>query len=1108
MMDIEVLRRTCSCNECICCYIYHKVVMPIAKNLMKQPTWMKLVDDLCIEVDNDLMGVDLTWVLFDMAIKSPKYVRCLDPYPARFGSSISVLNRLTSGMPDFSEFVRYAVCYEISQTQLELMHWLLVERKIPTLHQLHYEDDAEVWRQLNANPYLRPQLIFHLQQPYEPFQRQFDVTDCVFYSGHMEELYHFMSAKCRDAATIKLGRYDSLAAAYSMAEWCNAWCNSICGTLLRCVAMCRMVEPPSGLQLCYLLVYTFHSSPKMVRMRQAQWDKKHRLRKMGDGELRAMKRLAAASQSAQSTEQKPQKQEQKPQAEERAAQQEEREEQKPQVEEQKPQEDEQKQEPEQEENEELELQRELDEEQVEEEQDGEELEENEELELQEEQEEEELDGEEQETDEEKENYELEFQPEQEEYELEAEELEEEEQETEEEKENYELDFQPEQEEEQEEEEMVEQELEMDLIGFIDAPEPELLELDTSIDLIDFSEPEDYQPQPPPQRQRERQPLRRPDYTTQYEKLQAVFLEFQLKGSEKTENLDSSKESEENSDDSEHSESSECLDNSGDSVVFNIFEDSGESETLELSEESEESDNLQLSEESEESDNLDISEESVDLDLDSVNSEESDECYVCMQRAAGPPAGAIEWLQRLKEAANVKPVDSKCLVDLIKLDYAEWEKRTAELEEVESELSDNSEDSECSNNSADAENSDESSVWGDSESEHQAVESENSENSGESSESERQSEKSENSEDSEPVEVESEDSGNSENSSECDERQAEVQLQESVNLVKSFGSKSKCYFETESEMLKRKHEELQNLFNLEARRAELLKFILEDSTSSESAESTYELQERQEELLKFETEDAVNSENSEKSSEWEERQPKSDDSDFSEVFFEVSGRQAQMFDINLDESDAFVDFKDCLTDFIDPKSEELEEFFEFEESYAAFFGFNLDSEEFCEYVEEAGAEDSDNSVSSSDWDERLTEFLKVKLDDSENSDDSDDTHISEDSEFADWDEHLQEFLAFELGDSDENFEFVKEPDVFVEFEEQQAEDIDIQLKSTIKVGLWPFPGWKFISSTFCEWMNRKRSIILALGFLCITSNTVVAVDQEIIARLAFELVEQI
>ncbi|KAM8720631.1 hypothetical protein ACLKA7_006640 [Drosophila subpalustris] len=249
-------------------------VDPAVVHVMNESRRLRVIDELCTELERDLLGVDLKWVLFGMAIQSYRYEQLLVPYPISY--SINSLSFISGTMPELSVLQRRLLHNLIPPRQAELLHWLLVESGMPQLRQLARNEQLLLWRQLRlkSQPQPRPQLVFRVERG-ENDQLPLDVASCLYYSGDMEELYSMIASSNRDVDSFDLEFAEDLEQACALAEWCPGWGYSLCGTLLRCVAICQQQQQQQQhvLQVRYLLVYSMNYTQKMQRLRRRQWNK-------------------------------------------------------------------------------------------------------------------------------------------------------------------------------------------------------------------------------------------------------------------------------------------------------------------------------------------------------------------------------------------------------------------------------------------------------------------------------------------------------------------------------------------------------------------------------------------------------------------------------------------------------------------------------------------------------------------------------------------------------------------------------------------------------------------------------------------------------------------
>ncbi|KAL7724872.1 hypothetical protein ACLKA6_012019 [Drosophila palustris] len=254
--------------------VWGTTVDPVLAHVMNESRRLRVIDELCTELEKDLLGVDLKWVLFGMAIQSYRYEQLLVPYPRAY--SINSLSFISGTMPELSVFQRRLLHNLIPPRQAELLHWLLMESGMPQLRQVARNEQLLLWRQLQlkSQPQPRPQLVFRVERG-ENEQLPLDVASCLYYSGDMEELYSMIASSNRDVDSFDLEFAEDLEQACAMAEWCPGWGYSLCGTLLRCVAICQQQQQQQQhvLQVRYLLVYSMNYTQKMQRLRRRQWNK-------------------------------------------------------------------------------------------------------------------------------------------------------------------------------------------------------------------------------------------------------------------------------------------------------------------------------------------------------------------------------------------------------------------------------------------------------------------------------------------------------------------------------------------------------------------------------------------------------------------------------------------------------------------------------------------------------------------------------------------------------------------------------------------------------------------------------------------------------------------
>ncbi|XP_017852230.1 protein mono-ADP-ribosyltransferase Parp16-like isoform X2 [Drosophila busckii] len=268
---------SCSCGlrGRICACTPRTDIDSMVIDALNESRRLRASDELREQLETDLLAVDCKWVLFGMALQSYRYEQLLAPYPPAYrtpagGHNINALSLVWGTMPEFTVVQRRLQHNALPPEQVELLHWLLLQSGTPNLSLLLRQQRLQLWHQLQQRPQPRPQLVFRVGGA---LTTPLLASECVFYSGDMEELYALISGRSQNA---ELEFYDELELACQMAEWCPGWGYSLCGSLLRCVAVCQQpsqlhAEQPQLPQVRYLLFYSLNFMQHMQRLRRRQW---------------------------------------------------------------------------------------------------------------------------------------------------------------------------------------------------------------------------------------------------------------------------------------------------------------------------------------------------------------------------------------------------------------------------------------------------------------------------------------------------------------------------------------------------------------------------------------------------------------------------------------------------------------------------------------------------------------------------------------------------------------------------------------------------------------------------------------------------------------------
>ncbi|XP_033329435.2 protein mono-ADP-ribosyltransferase PARP16 [Megalopta genalis] len=223
----------------------------------------KKISSVKCVLEKDLKAADFKWSLFVAACNTYRYDTCLKPFPPMYIKNeckdIEALRRAVELIPPLTVILKALQdpdVYERYSTTIELLYWVLIRLRDPTIKTISKDSYESVLRKVPSElSVAAPNLIFHVANAKQSASEEKWKTiaqGCrTFYAYHGSRLENFHSiihyglqqSMCKKSLFGK-GIYLSseLSASLPHSPIGYGWGGSVLGSEMNCIALCELVN--------------------------------------------------------------------------------------------------------------------------------------------------------------------------------------------------------------------------------------------------------------------------------------------------------------------------------------------------------------------------------------------------------------------------------------------------------------------------------------------------------------------------------------------------------------------------------------------------------------------------------------------------------------------------------------------------------------------------------------------------------------------------------------------------------------------------------------------------------------------------------------------------